>query len=157
MADASDKVGSLEPVILRLQLELEVRRRTAEACVKAGYRSAAEVAAADDGEFHARVALSEIERAEVLSKARAPGSKRLEAGDRPVLASERKPGGKVLAAAKPMADRIVRLAGEAEPAPPARVVPKADPPRGEADARRRRKQEADAVEAELDRHLRDAG
>lgn len=153
MADAP---GSIEPAITRLQLELNIRRRAAEACIRAGFRSGAEVAAADDRDFHARVRLSEEERADVLARARAPGSIAVEAGPRPVLASERLPTQKVLAVAKPVADRIVRMAGEAERAPAPRGAAKADPPQGEAEGRRKRRKEADDLEAELDRQLRDS-
>jgi hypothetical protein len=146
--------ASLEPLITKLQLELGIGRRAAEALAGAGYRSAAEVAAADDAEFHAAVSLPAADRAAVLEKARAPGSKAAHAGPRPVLASERRPAGKVLAAARPVGERIVRLVGEPEAAPPPRLAAKAEPPRGEAPERRRRRQEADEVEAELDERLR---
>src|SRR5262245_29569814 len=118
MSQGSGKAGSLEPAITRLQLELNVRRKAAEACLRAGYRTAVEVAAADDREFHERVALDAREREEVLAHARAPGSRPLTAGERPVLTRERRPADKVLAIAKPVANRIVKLAGEVEPAPP---------------------------------------
>jgi hypothetical protein len=150
------KPPNREPAITRLQLELKARRRLAEACVDAGYRSAAEVAAADDAEFHAAVRLAPAEREEVLALARAPGSHRPTPGERPVLASERASPGKLLAAAKPVRDRLVRMAGQSEPAPPrSRPGPKGEPPRAAPEERRRRKQEADVLEAELDDRLRE--
>jgi hypothetical protein len=157
MGKGSARPANLEPSITRLQLELKARRRLAEACILAGYRSAAEVAAADDAEFHASVRLSAAERAEVLALARAPGSHAPSPGERPVLVSERRPSGKLLAAAKPVKERLVRMAGVPEAPPrPRPSTPKVEPPRAGPEERRRRKQEADALEAELDERLRDA-
>jgi hypothetical protein len=151
---SGERPSSIEPAITRLQLELGLRRRAAEACLKAGYRSAAEIAACDDAEFHARVALDPEGRADVLARARAPGTARLTPGERPVLTSERNPAPKVLALAKPVTSRLARLAGDPAPVPPKRAAPKADPPQGEAEARRKRRKEADEIEAELDDRLR---
>jgi hypothetical protein len=156
MANRSDRASNLEPTITRLQLELRSRRRLAEACVNAGYRSAGEVAAADDAEFHGSVRLSAAEREEVLALARTPGSHAPAPGKRPVLVSERRPSGKWRAAAKPVKERLVRMAGTREPTPAPRAAgPKVEPPRSTPEERRRRKQEADALEAELDDRLAD--
>ncbi len=149
--------GSLEPTITRLQLELKVPRRAAEACVKAGYRSAAEVAAADDAEFDVSVALPAAERAGVLAAARAPGSKVPAAGAPPALVRNLRPAERMAQVAKPVRDTVVRLAGEAEPARARSAGAKAEPPRPDVGLKRRRRAEADAIEAELDESLRDAG
>ena len=156
MPNRSHRASNLEPAITRLQLELKSRRRLAEACAVAGYRSAAEVAAADDSSFHASVRLSAAEREEVLALARAPGSHAPLPGQRPVLASERRPSGKLLAAVKPVTERLVRMAGTSQPPPGPRAAgAKVEPPRFAPEERRRRKQEDDALEAELDDRLAD--
>jgi hypothetical protein len=145
--------ASLEPTIMRLQLALAIGRREAEACVKAGFASAAEVAAADDGEFHREVRLAPEARARVLAAARAPGSKHPAAGKAPHLARDRRPVEKVANLARPVFETVVKLAGAPQaPAPAARAAKQAPP--HEADEKRRaRRTAASELEADLDEAL----
>ncbi len=135
---------------MRLQLALAVGRREAEACVKAGYASAAEVAAADDLEFHRSVRLEPDERARVLAAARTPGSKHPAAGEAPQLARDRRPVERVANLTRPMFDTVARLAGEPETAPAPSKAAKRAPPHETDEKRRARRAAGNALEADLD-------
>ncbi len=142
--------GRLEPYILRLQLELPLTRRQAEACARAGFLSHAEIAAVDDDDiFRRAVDLPEEQARAVLALARAPGSKAPQAGPAPQLARERTAGEVVARAVRPVRERAAKLARRAEGSP---LQP---PSRKPADTpeRRRRRAEGDALEADLDEAL----
>lgn len=153
MARAPPPAASIEPAILRLQLELSLPRKPAEACVRAGFRSAAEIAAADDAEFHRRVPLDAAARARVLGAARTPASKRPAEGAPPRRARDMRPAEKIAKAARPARDMVSKLVGSPEPRrAPARST-KAMPLPEFDEGHRRRRTAANELEAELDAAL----
>ncbi len=82
----------------------------------------------------------------MLALARAPGSKATHAGPAPELAREKRAGDVVAHAVRPVRERAARLAKRVEGAPPAPAARKpADTPE-----RRKRREQGDALEAELD-------
>ena len=146
MAKKARDPERLEPYILRLQLELALTRAQAAACVRAGFVSHAQIAAADDEAFVAAVALRPEDAAAVLAVARAPGSKAPQAGPAPQLARETRASDVVAKAVRPVRERAAKISRR----PEAPVVKK---PAETPDTKRRRAQ-ADALEAELDDALR---
>jgi hypothetical protein len=145
-----------EVAIIRLQLELKLDRKAAEAAVLAGYLSAAEIAAAADEEFHEAVRLPLKRRVELLGQARKPGSKAPEPG--PAPASMREPPLRpvLVRAVAPVRKTVTKLLGEA-PAPPSPRAPgpRPAPPHADADAPRKRahRRSAEDIEAAVDEEL----
>ena len=153
MAKRTHPRGPSEPLILRLQLELKTTRRAAEACARAGFRSAAEVAAAEDSDFHNAVRLAPKDRAALLSRAREPGSKAPEAGAPPVLTRDRRPTEAIVKMARPVGLKVKGLAGEPIPRGEPPRGPKPAPPEGKGEKRRLSRTAALEIEAELDETL----
>jgi hypothetical protein len=145
-----------EPAILRLQLELKLDRKSAEACVLAGYLSAAAIATAHDDEFHEVVRLPPKRRAELLAMARRPGSRPLEAGPAPASLRDASLRPVIVRAVGPLRKTMTKALGEPPAQPPARpsgprpAPPHMDPEEARKKARRRGSEEAEAaVDEEL--------
>lgn len=138
-----------EPIILRIQLELGLDRATAEALILAGFRTAAEIAAAKDEEFAAFVDLPARRREAVLALARSPGSKAPKAGEAPVSALEKPIHPAIVRAVGPVRRTLEKVRDEVtmKDGEPARG-PKPAPPHLAPDAEKKRARKTAGEEAE---------
>ncbi len=144
-----------EGAAIRLRLEVGISHAEAVELVHAGYLTAAEVAAADDEEFIRAVRLPRSRAVSVLATARAPGSQASGPGERPRRLHEQPVAPVVARATKPVRRAVVKVLGEPAPQPTAPTGPKPAPPHaGHDDERRRRlRDEAQAVERDLEAAL----
>lgn len=148
-----------EAAAIRLRLQVGISHDDALAVVRAGFLTAAEVAAADDGEFVRAVALSRERAHGVLAAARAPGSHMAGPGERPRSLREQQVGPVVTRATEPVRRAVVKAMGEPDPPPDAPTGPKPAPPHASPDLARRRRlrDEAEAAERDLEEALDSGG
>ncbi|HEX9710592.1 MAG TPA: hypothetical protein VGB42_11590 [Candidatus Thermoplasmatota archaeon] len=139
-----------EAAAIRLRLEVGIAHEDALAVVRAGYLTAAEVAAADDDEFVRAVRLPRARAQSVLAAARAPGSHARGPGERPRLLREQPVGPAVARATGPVRRAVVKALGEPAPAAEEPTGPKPAPPHAASDRARRRRLRDEAAEAERD-------
>lgn len=149
MARRAKDPRGLEPYILRLQLELPLTRRQAEACARAGFLSHSQIAAAEDEPFRRALDLPGAQADDVLAMARFPGSKAPRAGPTPHLTSQRRAVDVVAQAVRPMREKAAKLARRVEGTATASVPRKP----AETAERRTRRAQGEVLEAELDEAL----
>jgi hypothetical protein len=147
-----------EAATIRLRLQVEVSHDDALAAVRAGYLTAAEIAAADDEEFVRALGLPAPRAHEILAAARSPGSRAPDPGQRPRVLREEDMAPAVARATAPVIRAMAKALGEGQRPPEGPTGPKPAPPHAGPDRARRKRlrDEAEAAERDLDEAL-DAG
>ncbi len=148
-----------EAAAIRLRLQVGLDHADALAAVRAGFLTAAEIAAADDAEFLRTVRLPEGRARAVLAAARAPGSQAQGPGERPKLLREQPVAPVVTRATAPVRRVVEKALGEPDPPHEAPTGPKPAPPHASSDHERRRRlrDDGELAERDLDEALEGGG